>query len=101
VSNKENAMKKLLLIGSVAAAALVAAAPASAQFYGGAGPDGVGVQVGPFGAGVGPGYGWRDRYYDRGYTTGYSYSPGECRVIRERVQTDSGRLIIRTRRICD
>jgi len=28
-------------------------------------------------------------------------APGECRVIRERVHTPSGRLIIKTRRICD
>ena len=53
-------MKKLL-IGAVAATGLaIASVPASAQFYAGADPGGVGVQVGPFGVGVGPRYGWHD-----------------------------------------
>jgi len=95
-------MMKKLLIGTTAAALFVAA-PASAQFYAGAGPGGAGVQVGPFGAGVGPGYGWHDPYYRNGYATnGYqAYGPGECRLVRERIHTASGRLIIRSRRICD
>ena len=92
-------MRKLLLVGSIAAATVFTAMPASAQFYGGAGPGGIGVQVGPFGAGVGPAYGgWRDRYYTNGYS---HYGSGECRVVRQRVHTPSGRLIIKTRRICD
>jgi len=91
-------MRKLLLIGATVVAAALTAMPASAQFYAGPGPGGVGVQVGPFGAGVGPAYGWHDRDYTTGY---YNSAPGECRVIRERVHTPSGRLIIKTRRICD
>jgi len=88
-------MKKLLF-GAVAVASLgIAAVPASAQFYAGAGPDGAGVQVGPFGAGVGPAFDhrWRGPYGAYGY--------GDCRVIRERIETPSGRLIYRTRRVCD
>ena len=80
------------------------AVPASAQFYAGADPGGVGVQVGPFGLGVGPRYdGWHNGYYrDRYYTDGYrAYGAGDCRVIRERIVTPSGRVIFRTRRMCD
>lgn len=89
---------KTLLVATALTAALVAATPASAQFYAGADPGGVGVQVGPFGVGVGPRYGWRDRNYTDGY---YAYGSAGCRVVRERVETPSGRLIFRTRRICD
>ena len=92
-------MKKLLIAASAAAALMVAAAaPAAAQFYAGAGPAGAGVQIGPFGFGVGPAYGWRDRHYTDGY---YAYGAGDCRVVRERVVTPSGRVILRTHRICD
>jgi len=88
-------MRKLLF-ATAAAAALIAAVPASAQVYLGADPGGAGVQLGPFGFGVGPRYGWRD--HQRG---GY-YAYGEdCRVVRERIITPSGREIIRTRRVCD
>jgi hypothetical protein len=47
-----------LLMAAATAALLVAAAPASAQVYMGADPGGAGVQVGPFGFGVGPRYGY-------------------------------------------
>lgn len=93
-------MKKLLL-GLTAAATLGVAAPASAQVYFGADPGGVGVQVGPIGAGVGPRYwddGWRHRH--RGYRAAYAYGE-DCRVIRSRTVTPSGRVIVRTRQICD
>lgn len=88
-------MKKLLL-GLTAAAALGVAVPASAQVYFGAGPGGVEVGVG------GP------RYYDRDYY-GYRYRPGyrayayddDCRTIRSRTVTPSGRVIVTTRRVCD
>ena len=52
-------MRKILL-ATLAAAAVLAAVPASAQIYLGAGRHGVGVYVSPFGLGVGPGY--RDNY---------------------------------------
>jgi hypothetical protein len=86
-------MRKLLF-AAAAAAALVAAVPASAQVYMGADPGDAGVQVGPFGFGVGPRYDyWRDR--DAYYAYG-----AECPLVRERVVTPSGRVIIRTQRDC-
>jgi hypothetical protein len=94
---KEECVMKKLLLAATAAAALVAAVPASAQFYVGANPGGVGVQVGPIGAGVGPRYGWRERHWREGYR---AYGAADCRVIRERIETPSGRLIIKSRRVC-
>jgi hypothetical protein len=50
------------------------------------------VQIGPFGFGVGPRYGWRgDEYYAYG---------ADCPVVRERVVTPDGRVIYRTQRVC-
>jgi hypothetical protein len=56
------------------------------------------VQVGPVGAGVGVGP--YDGYHHRHWRD-YGYAASECRVIRERTETPSGRVIVRTRRICD
>ena len=93
-------MKKLLL-GVAAAGTLFVAAPASAQVYFGADPGGVGVQVGPVGAGVGPRYMDHRRYHHRRtYRDSYAYG-GDCRTIRSRTVTPSGREIIKTRRVCD
>ena len=89
---------KTFLVAIALTAALVAAKPASAQFYAGADPGGVGVEVGPFGVGVGPRYDWRYRHDTNGY---YAYGGADCRVVRERTETPSGRVIFRTRRICD
>jgi hypothetical protein len=81
-----------ILFTTLAAAAVFAAAPASAQVYFGADPGGAGVQVGPFGFGVGPRYyGYRDYDYD------YAYG---CPLVRERVVTPRGNVIYRTRRAC-
>jgi hypothetical protein len=88
-------MKRLLF--AAAASATLIAAPASAQVYFGADPGGVGVQVGPLGAGVGPEYRGRERYRNRDR---FAYGD-ECRVIREQTVTPSGRTITTTRRICD
>jgi hypothetical protein len=80
-------MKKLL-IGAVAITALaIASVPASAQFYAGADEGRVGVRVGPLGVGVGPDYAWRDGY-------------GDCRIVRERTITPSGRVIVQRHRVC-
>ena len=92
---------KTLLLATVAAATIGLAVPANAQFYVGAEPGGVGVQVGPFGAGVGPRYwGHRHHRWDGDSYAAYNYA-GDCRTVRERVMTPSGRTIIRTQRICD
>jgi hypothetical protein len=91
---KEDAMRKLAF-AAAAAAALVVAVPASAQVYLGADPGGAGVQVGPFGFGVGPRYGYRD--YGPEY---YAYGSADCRVVKERIHTPSGQIVIKTRRVC-
>jgi hypothetical protein len=84
------AMKKFLLIAA-ASLTLSATVPASAQVYFGAGPGGVGVGVGD------PDYGWRHRHW----RDSYAFDRDDCRVIRERVVTPSGRVIYRSRHICD
>jgi hypothetical protein len=76
------------MLATAAAAALIAAVPASAQVYYPEPEPGVGVQIGPFGFGVGPRYGWR----------GYA---ADCPLVRERIVTDDGRVIFRTHRACD
>jgi hypothetical protein len=82
-------MRKLLF-ATAAAAALFAAIPASAQVVYGDREPGVGVQVGPFGLGVGPRYGWRGHAYDR----------YDCPLVRERIVTPGGRVIFRMHRAC-
>jgi hypothetical protein len=83
---KEDVMRNLLLTAATSAL-LLAAVPASAQVYMGADPYGAGVQVGPFGFGVGPryDYGWRGNEY-------YAYA-ADCPLVRERVHTPDGRVI--------
>jgi opacity protein-like surface antigen len=81
-------MKKLLLIAA-AAAAVAVAAPASAQVHIRAGEHGVGVRVG------GPAYHGYHRNHYRGH-----YARGNCRVMRSRTVTPSGRVIVKTRRVC-
>jgi hypothetical protein len=72
-------MKRIFFaVAALAIAGASALTPANAQ--------GVGVQVGPVGVGVGVGPYWDAR---------------DCRVIRERIETPSGRMIVQTRRICD
>jgi hypothetical protein len=85
-------MRKLLM-AAAAAGAIVAAVPASAQVYMGADPGGAGVQVGPFGFGVGPRYGWRGDEY-------YAYGAANCPLVRERIITRDGQVIYRTHRVC-
>ncbi len=79
-------MKRILFAASALAIAGAATlTPANAQ---------IGVQVGPFGAGVGP-------YWDGRYYHAYDYVPGDCRLIRERVMTPAGHVIFRSHRVCD
>lgn len=96
-----------LAFGLVTAAVLAIAAPASAQLFIGADPYGTGVQVGPLGVGVGSrfsndDYDGRRGYYDhrRGYDANAYYSGENCRLIRSRIVTPSGRVIYRTRQTC-
>jgi hypothetical protein len=83
---KEEPMRKLLF-AAVAAAAMIAAVPASAQVVYADPEPGVGVQIGPFGFGVGPRYGGRHYAYD-------------CPLVRERIVTPNGRAIFRMHREC-
>ena len=87
-----------LVFGLVASVLLVVAAPASAQVFIGADSGGAGVQLGPVGVGVGPRFS-DDRYYRGGYDANAYYS-GDCRLIRSRVVTPSGRVVFRTRQVC-
>ena len=89
-----------LLMAAATGALLVAAVPASAQVYMGADPGGAGVQVGPFGFGVGPRYGY-DRWGGNEYRSDEYYAYGaECPLVKERIVTADGRRIIRTHRSC-
>ena len=91
-------MKRILFaVSAVAIAGATMLTPANAQVYLGADPGGVGVQVGPIGAGIGP-Y-WNGRYHHR-YWRDYAYAPADCRLIRERVVTSRGDQIFRSRRVC-
>jgi hypothetical protein len=81
-------------------ALLVAAVPASAQVYMGADPGGAGVQVGPFGFGVGPRYGYGGVGSRYGYGDEYYAYGAECPLVKERIVTADGRRIIRTHRSC-
>ena len=84
-------MKRILVaVSALAIAGAAALTSANAQ--------GVGVQVGPFGAGVGVGPYWNG--YHHRYWNDYAYA-GDCRVIRDRMITPSGNVIIRSRRVCD
>jgi hypothetical protein len=101
---KEQIMKKLL-IAATAAATLIAVPAAAEDVFVGADRSGVGVQVGPVGVGVGPRFGWDDGYRYRhrhyGHDGYYAYGSADCRTIRERTVTPSGRVIVQTKRICD
>jgi hypothetical protein len=95
-------MKRILLtMSALVIAGATSLASANAQ--------GVGVQVGPVGVGVGVGpyadgyYGYGNGYYGDDYRHNWRHDYGyarDCRVIRERVETPSGRTIIKTRRAC-
>ena len=82
-------MKKLILIAA-AAAAVTFAVPASAQVVVRGGDNGVAVRVGP-------GHHHHSQRH-RGYRG--HYARGHCRVIKSRTVTPSGRVIVKTRRVC-
>jgi hypothetical protein len=91
-------MNKLVL-GLVASAVLAVATPASAQVFIGADSGGAGVQLGPVGAGVGPRFSDDGYYHRRGYDANAHYAR-DCRLVRSRVMTPGGNVVLRTRRVC-
>jgi len=85
----EDATMRKVIFGLMSAAAVVVAAPAWSQdVYVGGGRTGVEI-------GVGPRYDSDWRYRHR-----YGAARDECRVIRERIETPSGRVIYKTKREC-
>ena len=102
-------MRKLLF-ATVAATTLVATIPASAQVLLGAGPDGAGVQrdvpsivlvkddSGHGGIDIGPlGQCFDPRVCG---TTSAAYA-NNCPLVRERIVTQSGKVIFRRHRVCN
>jgi hypothetical protein len=93
----EEAMTKFVI--ALAAAATVATAsmsPASAQVYFGAGPGGAEI-----GIGGGPYYHRHHRYYGGRAAYGAYYDDyASCRVVKTRVHTPSGAVVVKTRRVC-
>lgn len=83
-------MKKFMIV-LAAAGAVAAASPALAQVRVEAGPGGVEVGVGG------------SRHYDRDYHRGWrhGYARRDCRTERVEVTRPNGRVIVKTRRICD
>jgi hypothetical protein len=90
---------RTILFALTGVAALAVAAPASAQVYLGADERGAGVQVGPLGVGVGPDYDRHERRVYREYDD--SYARGSCREVRSRSVRADGRIVYRTKRVCD
>ncbi len=81
-------MRKLIL-GLSSVAALMVAVPAQSQVY---------VEPGRGGVAIGVDRDrddWRWRHHRR-----WEGAYGECRTVRERIETPSGRVIFRTRREC-
>ena len=76
---------KLAIMGAVIAATIIGALPASAEVVVRAGDNGVAV-------GERHDSGWRQR--------DWRHHRAECRTIRTRTVTPSGRVVIKTRRSC-
>ncbi len=79
---------RLLILSAAIAATVMGALPASAEVVIRAGEGGVAVRERD-----GDRDGWRHREEWRRHRA-------ECRVVRERIETPSGRIIFKTRRSC-
>lgn len=88
-------MKKLILIAA-AAAAVAFTTPASAQIVVRDGDSGVAVRVGS-----GHNHGYHRGHYRHRSDYRHHYGRSHCRVIKSRTVTPGGRVIIKTRRVCD
>ena len=92
-------MRRFLLAAATATVAVEGIAlsvPAHADYIG-VGPVGVEVDTGYRSYGYDWDHGPR---YRHGWRGAYAYGD-DCRVIRDRTVTPSGRVIIQTRKICD
>ena len=78
---------KFAIMGAVIAATVIGALPASAEVLVRAGGNGIAVQERHHGWEQGRHRGWRNHH-------------AECRTIRSRTVTSSGRVITKTRRSC-
>jgi len=72
---------RLLVLSAAIAATVLGVLPASAEVV---------IRAGEGGVAVG------ERHHDEGWRRHHA----ECRVVRERITTPSGRVIVKTRRIC-
>jgi hypothetical protein len=93
-TKRKGSMKKLLLIAA-AVAAVIFAAPASAQVNIRAGESGVKVRVG----GPGPHVHRHHRVHRHHHVRGH-FARGHCRSVTSRTVTPGGRVIVKTRRVC-
>ncbi len=78
---------KIAILGAVIVATVIGALPASAEVVVRAGGDGIAVQE-------------RHHGWEQGRHRGWRNSHAECRTVRSRIVTPSGRVIIKTRRTC-
>jgi hypothetical protein len=97
---KETGAMRKLFLGLLSLGAVTIAVPAQSQVYLDTGSRGVEVGVGPsYGRYRDRGEDWRFRHRRQAFGAYDSYGGG-CRVVRERIETPSGRVIIKTRRSC-
>lgn len=87
---------KYAIIGAVLAATVLGALPASAEVV---------VRAGPGGVAVGErhhnhGYYVSERRHDRNFYRHHRRHHDDCRTVKTRTTTPSGRVIVRTRRTC-
>jgi hypothetical protein len=72
---------RLLILSAAIAATVLGALPASAEVV---------IRAGEGGVAVG------ERHHDEGWRRSHA----ECRTVRERIETPSGRIVVKTRRTC-
>jgi hypothetical protein len=81
---------RLLVLSAAIAATVLGVLPASAE---------VEIRAGEGGVAIHERDGDRDRDSSR-HRDGWRSHHAECRVVRERIETPSGRVIVKTRRTC-
>lgn len=91
---------KFAILGAVIAATVLGALPASAQVEIRTERSGVVVQERYNGYEQGRHRGWEQRRHRGWEHARWRRNHAECRVVRSRIVTPSGRVIIKTRRSC-